>query len=65
MPKHNSIQTKATLKLLQKHPQLIHSENKKVSSHTQRNEEEWIINTIMLEDSNIPFRFKRKKRYKI
>lgn len=49
--------------LLKKHPNLTHSEAKKVSSHTQRSDDEWIINTIMLEGYDTPFRFKRKKPY--
>ena len=63
MPSHNSKNTKANRKLLEKHPELTHSENRKVCSHTQRNDEDWVINTIMLDDFTIPFRFKRKKLY--
>jgi len=60
----NNLKHKSTAKeLLKKHPTLIHSENKKVTSHTQRQEDEWIINTVMLEGFNTPFRFKRKKAY--
>ena len=60
----NNLKQKNTAKnLLQKHPKLIHSDSKKVSSHTQRQDKEWIINTIMLEGYDTPFRFKRKKAY--
>lgn len=51
-------------KLLNKHNQLIHSDMKKVVSHVQRESGEWFINTLMLEGYDVPFRYKRKKRYK-
>ena len=53
-------------KLLNKNDKLIHSEMMKVTSHVQRNEKnsEWVINTIMLEGYDVPFRFKRKKEYR-
>lgn len=53
-------------KLLKKHQELIHSESVKVNSHVQRKEKDsdWIINTIMIEGWDVPFRFKRKKQFK-
>lgn len=51
-------------KLLQKHAQLTHSDNRKVLSHVQREAGEWIINTVMIEGCAVPFRYKRKERYK-
>jgi hypothetical protein len=36
----------------------------KVVSHVQRNTRDWIINTIMIEGYEVPFRFKRKQPYK-
>lgn len=51
-------------KLLERHEQLVHSERKRVVSHVQRDDGNWIINTVMLEDYEVPFRFKRKKAYK-
>ena len=51
-------------KLLKKHGQLIHSESQKVSSHVQRSAGEWILNTLMLEAYDVPFQYKRKKKYK-
>ncbi len=53
-----------TDKLLEKHRTLIHSEQKKVASHVQRDIGDWILNTLMIEDCDVPFRYKRKKRYK-
>ncbi|MBI1424926.1 MAG: hypothetical protein GC149_15875 [Gammaproteobacteria bacterium] len=51
-------------KLLKKHAQLVHSEMQKVVSHVQRPAGEWFINTIMIEGCDVPFRFKRKQRYR-
>ena len=33
-------------------------------SHVQRKDGGWIINTVMIEGLDVPFRYKRKKRYK-
>ena len=51
-------------KLLDRHNPLVHSERKRVISHAQRKAQNWIINTLMLEDYSVPFRFKRKTPYK-
>ena len=51
-------------KLTKKHHELVHSEMQKVISHVQRDTREWIINTIMIEGCEAPFKFKRKKPYK-
>ena len=51
-------------KLLKKHHKLIHSENMKVISHVQRQDGEWIINTLMIEGCDAPFKYKRNKQYK-
>ncbi len=51
-------------KLLDRHRQLVHSERKRVVSHVQREAGEWIINTLMIEDYAVPFRFKRKRSYR-
>lgn len=51
-------------KLLVRHDRLVHSERKRVVSHAQRETRDWIINTIMLQGVEVPFRFKRKKPYK-
>ena len=34
-----------------------------VESHVQRESDDWIVHTIMLKDVDVPFVFKRKKRY--
>lgn len=51
-------------KLHSKHPTLIQSNDKKVTSHVQREDGEWILHTIMIEDCDAPFKFKRQKKYK-
>lgn len=51
-------------KLLAKHKNLVHSEMLKVTSHVQRQADEWIINTLMVEGCEVPFKYKRKKKYK-
>lgn len=51
-------------KLLQKHSQLTHSEMVKVTSHVQRNQDDWVLNTVMIEECDVPFKYKRKNQYK-
>jgi hypothetical protein len=51
-------------KLLKSHRALIHSDAQKVLSHVQREEGEWFINTLMLEGCEVPFRYRRKQRYR-
>jgi len=50
--------------LIKKHQKLTHSENKKVISHMQREDDEWFINTIMIQGVDTPFKYKRKKLYR-
>ena len=51
-------------KLIKTHQNLNHSEDKKVLSHTQREQGEWFINSIMVEGCEVPFKYKRKTKYK-
>ncbi len=51
-------------KLLKKHAKLVHSEMQKVTSHVQRNAGDWIVNTVMVEGCDAPFKFKRQREYK-
>ena len=51
-------------KLIKEHEQLTHSEMMKVTSHVQREKDGWFLNTIMIENCEVPFRYKRKKKYK-
>lgn len=51
-------------KLLEKHENLVHSEGMKVVSHVQREQkDEWLLNTLMVQGYDVPFKYKRKKRY--
>jgi hypothetical protein len=54
----------AVEKLLSKHQSLTHSEMLQVVSHVQRQEGEWLVNTIMVQGIDVPFKFRRKKSYK-
>ena len=51
-------------KLVKKHDELIHSEMMKVTSHVQREKDDWFINTVMIDGCSAPFKFKRKQEYK-
>ena len=51
-------------KLLKKHGQLNQLDSVKVESHVQRDKDDWVINTLMLEGYDVPFKYKRKKAYK-
>ena len=51
-------------RLLKKHAKLVHSDAMKVVSHVQRAQDDWILNTLMLEGHDVPFRYKRTKQYK-
>ena len=55
---------KPVSKLLKTHQQLTHSESVKVISHVQRDTKEWVLNTLMIEGCDVPFKYKRKKMYK-
>lgn len=51
-------------KLVEKNQQLNHSELMKVVSHTQREQGEWILHSLMVEGCDVPFKFKRKGQYR-
>ena len=51
-------------KLLKTHQSLTHTESVKVVSHVQRDTREWVLNTVMIESCDVPFKYKRKKKYK-
>jgi hypothetical protein len=51
-------------KLTAAHKDLTHTDEIKVVSHVQREDDDWIINTLMLEGVTVPFKYKRKKLYK-
>ncbi|MFC1748077.1 hypothetical protein ACFL2V_04655 [Pseudomonadota bacterium] len=51
-------------KLIKQHEQLIHTDDAKVISHVQRTSGEWVINTVMIEGCDVPFKYKRIKQYR-
>jgi hypothetical protein len=51
-------------KLLKKRPKLNHLDMAKVVSHVQRAQGGWFLNTLMLEGYDVPFKYRRKKRYR-
>ena len=51
-------------KLVKKHEKLTHTDMMKVESHAQREIDGWIVNTLMIEGCEVPFKYKRKKRYR-
>ena len=51
-------------KMLTTHDKLVHSEGVKIISHTQRDVEEWVQHTVMIEGCDAPFKFRRPKKFK-
>ena len=51
-------------KLLKKNAQLNHLDAIKVTSHVQRERGDWFLNTLMLDDYDVAFKYNRKKLYK-
>ena len=51
-------------KLLKKNAQLNHLDAAKVISHVQRESGDWVINTLMLEGYDVPFKYSRKEKYR-
>ena len=51
-------------KLLKRHAQLVQSDLQKVLSHVQQASGEWIVNTLVVEGCDAPFRYKRTQRIK-
>ncbi|REL36192.1 hypothetical protein [Thalassotalea euphylliae] len=56
--------SKQVNQLLDQHNKLVHSESLKVISHVQREDDDWIVNTLMLDNIDVPFKYKRKKQYR-
>ena len=63
MKKNESMKSDSA-KLLKKNEQLNQLDAVKVVSHVQREANDWIINTIMLEGYEVPFKYKRKEQYR-
>lgn len=58
------MKNKQVAKLLVTHDKLIQTDRIKVTSHVQREQDDWYINTLMLQGYDVPFRYKRKQPYK-
>lgn len=58
------MKVKTTKKLLAEHDQLTHSTMQKVTSHVQRRDGDWILNTVLIEGQDVPFKYKRRRKYK-
>ncbi len=55
---------KSIKKFLAENDNLTHSTMQKISSHVQRRQGDWVFNTVLVQDQDIPFKYKRKKIYK-
>ncbi len=51
-------------KMLKQHRELVQSDNMKVLSHVQRQAGEWLINTLMVEGCDVPFKYRRQRAYR-
>ena len=51
-------------KLLKKHGQLNQLDMAVVISHVQRDKDDWVLNTLILEGYDVPFKYRRKTVYK-
>jgi hypothetical protein len=51
-------------RLLERNPQLNHLEMVSVVSHVQRENDGWVLNTIMVDGYDVPFRYRRRKLYR-
>mgnify|MGYP003384648332 FL=1 len=51
-------------KFLADNDKLIHSTMQKVESHVQRQVGDWLHNTVLLEGYDVPFKYKRQKKYR-
>ena len=55
---------KSLKKHLRENEQLVHSTLQKVESHVQRQVGSWIYNTVLLTNHDVPFKYKRQKKYR-
>jgi len=62
--KDNSPANKQAKQLIEQHEKLVHTDDIKVISHVQRESDDWFVNTLMLENIDVPFKYKRKQLYK-
>ena len=58
------MKVKSTKRLLAENEELVHSTNQKVTSHVQREDGDWILNTVLIDNCETPFKYKRRKKYR-
>ena len=51
-------------RILKKHQQLNQLDMARVICHSQREAGEWIVHSLILEGYEVPFRYRRKTKYK-
>ncbi|WP_394176186.1 hypothetical protein [Thalassotalea litorea] len=56
-------QTKQVKQMLEKHHSLNQLDDATVTSHVQREDGEWVLNTLMVQDYTVAFKYRRKKMY--
>lgn len=56
------MKVKPLKQLLAENPALVVSEMQKVSSHQQRQVGDWVQNTVMIENSLVPFKYRRMRK---
>ncbi|TKB45098.1 hypothetical protein [Thalassotalea mangrovi] len=49
--------------LLSKHQSLNQLDGVKVTSHVQREDGDWYLNTVMISGYSVPFKYRRKQMY--
>ena len=54
---------KSIKQFLAENDELIHAKMKKVVSHVQRQQGDWFLNTVLIDQYDVPFKYKRKRRY--
>ncbi len=55
---------KSIKRFLTENDQLLHLRMQKVTSHVQRQKNNWIHNTLLIDGYDVPFKYKRQKKYK-
>lgn len=51
---------KEAKQLIEQHQKLVHTDNIKVISHVQRELDDWFVNTLMLENIEVPLNINEK-----
>ncbi|TLU64213.1 hypothetical protein FE810_13025 [Thalassotalea litorea] len=56
-------QAKHVKQMLERHQSLNHLDGISVTSHVQRQDGDWFLNTLMLQGYTVAFKYRRKKMY--